>query len=580
MAYTTTDDLLDGKWDGAHVVMEPSVTSNTNHMAVFDFNGKTYFVYHNGSMPGGSGYRRIPCITEIHFESDGSIKEIPETAAGINGKVSHIYTASGIALSHEHFVNSGSDGAYPYTTVDVGTYLDPQEADAQWVLTAGKADISDASYVSIQSENKPGLYLTANSDKTVTLAQDYKLSDIKETAKRQTFIKREGLSDSSMVSYESVSCPGYYITVSDGSLVLTDGSDKTAATFSVDKKPSLPEGAGSTNGFAGLLAEGKEIAVSGKTAIDVDFQMENVEIQAELIDKKGYFSLQVLDADGNVTTASKYLAAENGVRCTAALAGRETLIRLTAYAEDMTKADTVEITVTKDFTPFSIKNNIVASYGFEDATDGASAVQKAATSGNPLVSVTNPSYRYTDGKYGKGIYLDGTSGLKLSDSADLNLSDSYTISFWMKPDTLGGSVDPTLTAGTFKPEYWLNLTCDAKIWSKKSAYIDTPASNAYQAGEWQHVALCVDGDTAGSKSDTVNATLYVNGTAVSTGDIAKGIMTTEGSAIYFGVNAWDAYFKGVLDDVMILNRTLTKSEVQVISSGFASVASGGEVIHG
>ena len=62
MAYATTDDIMSGEWDFGDVIMEPSATANTNHMAVFDFKGQTYFVYHDGSLPHGSGYRRVACV--------------------------------------------------------------------------------------------------------------------------------------------------------------------------------------------------------------------------------------------------------------------------------------------------------------------------------------------------------------------------------------------------------------------------------------------------------------------------------------------------------------------------------------
>ncbi len=177
MAYATTDDLLNSEWKFGSILMEPSATSNTNHMAVFDFKGKTYFIYHNGSLPGGSGFRRVPCIAEVHFNDDGSIQYIPETAVGLFGKTTTIYACTGDKLAHEHYANSSSDGAYPYTKVEVGAYSTlTDEADAQWVLTAGTADPSNKNYVSIQSENKPGLYLTANADKTVTLAQNYEIN--------------------------------------------------------------------------------------------------------------------------------------------------------------------------------------------------------------------------------------------------------------------------------------------------------------------------------------------------------------------------------------------------------------------
>ena len=52
-----------------------------------------------------------------------------------------------------------------------------------------------------------------------------------ETAQAQTFHTMEGLSDKKGVSFESVLMPGQYLTLQDGKLVLTDGSDKKAATF-------------------------------------------------------------------------------------------------------------------------------------------------------------------------------------------------------------------------------------------------------------------------------------------------------------------------------------------------------------
>lgn len=575
MAYTTTDNLFDGKWDGGHVVMEPSVTSNTNHMAVFDFKGKTYFVYHNGSMPAGSGFRRIPCITEIKFEADGSILAIPETAAGINGKTSQIYVSAGLPLAHEHFVNSGADGEYPYTKVDVGLYLNPEAADAQWVITAGKADRTNKEYVSIQSENKPGLYLTANDDKTVTLAQDHDLRAMEATAKKQTFIQKAGLADASMVSFESVSQPGMYITLVGSSIALTDGSDKAAATFSIDKKPSAPSDVKTENSFASLKVDGKDVDATAKEYnLEVELSKEDVLVEPVLADKDGYYTLEQIAADGTALNAPKVFAGSENLVSEVSLEGEETRIRLTAYAQDFSAVQTIVIAIkTKDVSDFSLKENLVASFGFEDTTGSASAVTKASTP----VAVANPAYKYADGKFGKGIVLDGTYGLKLADSKDLNLGESYTVSFWMKPDALGGAVDPTLAAGTFSPEHWLNLTFDAKIWSRNGDYIATTAADAYKAGEWQHVTVCVNGEKAGTQAKTCRARLYVNGELVSSGDIATGIMTTDKSAIYFGVNAWDAYFKGTLDDVMIINRYLSQKEVQVIASGDANVANGGVI---
>ena len=241
LAYATTDDLLDGTWTFGSVIMRNSATANTEHPAVFDFQGKTYLISHNGALPGGDGYRRSPIILEIEWNDDGTIDLLKELTASIAGTASTITLADGSTVGHAHLYNSASDDRYPYTDVACGIYellQEPEDEyeleaeDMQWVICAGKADTSNAAYVSIQSQNKNGLYMTANEDMTVTLAQEDTISTATEEA--QTFHTVVGLADEDGVSFESVAYPGYYLTIVDDELVLTDGSDAENATFYVD----------------------------------------------------------------------------------------------------------------------------------------------------------------------------------------------------------------------------------------------------------------------------------------------------------------------------------------------------------
>lgn len=68
--------------------MEPTSTSNTNHPSVIDFKGKTYFIYHNGSLVWGSGFRRSVCVSEMTFNEDGTVPYIDETSTGLTGTAS------------------------------------------------------------------------------------------------------------------------------------------------------------------------------------------------------------------------------------------------------------------------------------------------------------------------------------------------------------------------------------------------------------------------------------------------------------------------------------------------------------
>ncbi len=234
MAYATTDDLIEGKWSDTNLIMYPTATSNTNHMAVFDFKGKTYFVYHNGSLPAGSGFRRTACVRELTFNEDGSIDLFEESAIGLDDSLSRISTTEGLLIGHETFINSSIDSDYPYKDIAIGTGIAESDElnDTKWVIRPGKAAGESKSYVSIESENKPGLYITANSDGTVTLCQDTKATE--QAAATQTFKTVQGLADKKAVSFESVSSQGKYLTLVDGKLALTDGKDKKAATFIVE----------------------------------------------------------------------------------------------------------------------------------------------------------------------------------------------------------------------------------------------------------------------------------------------------------------------------------------------------------
>ncbi len=228
LGYATCDDLWEGMWFDSYVLTQPSVTSNTSHCAVFDFGGKTYMIYHNGSLPKGNGYRRVACIAELHFKKDGTIEPVIETATGIGGTVSTLTALNGEVLSHAAFKNSTVDADYPYDDVAVGSGLAGiTEEDSRWEIVPGSADPKNAYYVSIESYNKAGLYLTELKG-TVVLSQDYSGT----MGKVQTFQTVEGLAGSG-VSFESVSTPGMYLTLKDGKATLTDGADLNACSFNI-----------------------------------------------------------------------------------------------------------------------------------------------------------------------------------------------------------------------------------------------------------------------------------------------------------------------------------------------------------
>lgn len=65
-----------GPWTYKGVIMASAGRSFTNHPGIIDYGGNSYFFYHDGALPGGSGYTRSVCVEQFTYNSDGSIPTI------------------------------------------------------------------------------------------------------------------------------------------------------------------------------------------------------------------------------------------------------------------------------------------------------------------------------------------------------------------------------------------------------------------------------------------------------------------------------------------------------------------------
>lgn len=231
MAYAIADDPM-GRYDYKQTIMPPTATSNTNHPSVIDFNGKTYFIYHNGSLPDGSGYRRSVCIQELTFDENGYVYPLTETSIGLTGTASVIKTKDNKYVGHEEFTNPLADASYPLSKTL--TIEDSENGyNTAWEIVDAKyvPDGQDGKYyVSIQSVNKPGLYISSDNG-TAVLTQDH---DGEQGAK-MTFRTSEAINgDETGISFESVSDPGKYLTVNNGILTMSYGTVPDDCVFSID----------------------------------------------------------------------------------------------------------------------------------------------------------------------------------------------------------------------------------------------------------------------------------------------------------------------------------------------------------
>ncbi|MCH5185430.1 MAG: family 43 glycosylhydrolase [Oscillospiraceae bacterium] len=228
MGYAVSDSPY-GPWEFGGIIMKPTATSNTNHPSVIDFGGKTYFIYHNGALSKGSGFRRSICIQELKFGSDGKVFPMEELSIGLTGTASRIRTYDGRYIGCDEFSNPSADAEYPISKECV-LFDDNYDLNTAWEITKGKYDPDNENYISIQSVNKPGLYIKA-SDNSAVLTQD---SDGVQ-AEAMTFKTVKALDGSDGVSFESITEKGKFLFSFGNKLILSYPYDLSSCSFNISE---------------------------------------------------------------------------------------------------------------------------------------------------------------------------------------------------------------------------------------------------------------------------------------------------------------------------------------------------------
>jgi Glycosyl hydrolases family 43 len=74
---------IEGPWVFKGILSELAGNCQTNSPAIIDFKGRSYFIYHNGGLPGGGSYRRSVCIDYLFYNRDGTMKRVVMTSEGV-----------------------------------------------------------------------------------------------------------------------------------------------------------------------------------------------------------------------------------------------------------------------------------------------------------------------------------------------------------------------------------------------------------------------------------------------------------------------------------------------------------------
>ena len=196
--------------------------------------------------------------------------------------------------------------------------------------------------------------------------------------------------------------------------------------------------------------------------------------------------------------------------------------------------------------------NALAHYSFENGlTDNLSNLADAMTTDNNLDNTGVGTPAYAAGQTGQAFNFDGATGVRLPD--DIINSDSFTVSFWSKPDVIT-DYSPAFFAAenadrwvSYIPGGASHFTPNSVLWSR---YLVEPEveqwnqvihSQKVVAGQWSHVTITY-----------ANGIMkyYSNGTLV--GSMPRPDMFSADTAKFaLGVNfGWNTPFQGQIDEFM------------------------------
>jgi hypothetical protein len=125
-----------GPWSykGQIMAVQPNGISNTIHPGVVDFEGNSYYFYHNAVLPGGHSYKRSVCIEQFKYNTDGTIPAIKETSGGVTTGVKSLnpydtVQAETICFSSGLHTSSCSDGGIQVDSIHNGDYIKVKGVD-------------------------------------------------------------------------------------------------------------------------------------------------------------------------------------------------------------------------------------------------------------------------------------------------------------------------------------------------------------------------------------------------------------------------------------------------------------------
>jgi hypothetical protein len=201
--------------------------------------------------------------------------------------------------------------------------------------------------------------------------------------------------------------------------------------------------------------------------------------------------------------------------------------------------------------------------GWWTLDDGAGSTVADSSGGGHDGSFVAGNPAWVGGRYGGALQFDGVSKVEIPDHADFHLEDAVTVALWANPEAV--QVEDAKFFIKQKSTYYPyclqydgnSQTIYANI-SSDSAQFNTKPRLANFPGQWVHLCFTYDGSAL---------LLYKDGEEVArvaaSGKLRQNDLSlTVGGRLNSGNN-----FKGMIDDVRLYNRALTRDEILQVMQG-------------
>lgn len=247
--------------------------------------------------------------------------------------------------------------------------------------------------------------------------------------------------------------------------------------------------------------------------------------------------------------------------------------------EDFSSGSNSNLQMESNFTHLNISDENIRLYLNFDSNTSLDNFTDYSVYNNDAIPYRATPY-LTTGKYGNGIYLSGVdtnSSLRIPDQSYFSeANNNMTWSLWFKPNqlrTTNNANEWLMTKGmavgaSISYEWGLTIVGDGSnvhprflTWKSDGTnhIILTATSTNLVAGDWYNIVGTYN-------LNTRNQTLYLNGVELLSGISASNTPTDTASILTIGCRGDNVTycFNGTIDEVMIMNKVLNKSDIALL----------------